>query len=70
MRNIKNKTNSMLRLEREYNTSIEELLRSMYVDQNMTIKDIANELILSVGIVFRWMNMANISTRKIKFKED
>ena len=60
----------MLRLEREYNTSIEELLRSMYVDQNMTIKDIANELILSVGIVFRWMNMANISTRKIKFKED
>lgn len=67
MKKIENKTNTMLRIEKQYNTNIEELLRHLYVDKNMTINQIAKELIISVGITFKWLNLANITTRKISW---
>ena len=67
MRTIENKTNTMLRLEREYGVNVEELLRYLYVTKEMTINQIGKELILSDGIIFKWLNLANITTRKISW---
>lgn len=68
MKKIKDKTNAMLRLEREYNTSIEELLRKLYIDEEKTIEEISEELLLAPGTTFKWLKLAGIRTRKMKFE--
>lgn len=68
MKKIKDKTNTMKRLEVQYGTSIEELLRRLYIDEEKTIDEISKELILAPATVFDWLKLAGIRTRKMKFE--
>lgn len=61
------KTNSMKRIERQYGKKIEEILRELYVEQEMTIEKIAEELIVSPATAYDWLKKANIRTRKMTF---
>lgn len=40
---------------------IEEILREMYIDKNMTILDISKELHISVGAVHKYLSKFHIS---------
>lgn len=70
MKIIKNKTNTMKRIERIYGDGdiLEELLRKLYVEQELTIEEIANKLCLSTGTVYKWLKLADITTRKMKWE--
>ena len=70
LRMIPNKTNTMKRIEQIYGNgdSLEELLRKMYVEREMTIKEIADELNCSSGTIYKWLKMADITTRKMKWE--
>jgi transposase-like protein len=58
----------MLALEEKFGIGIEELLRSLYVDQNMSITDIGKELGCTYVTIFKWLQRAGIRSRKIKFE--
>lgn len=67
MRKLK-RTKFVLRIEKQYNKEIEEILREMYVDKNMTIDQIADELIVSSKTVWTWLKEVGIRTRKMKWE--
>lgn len=70
MKIIKNKTNTMKRIEQIYGDGdiLEELLRKLYVEQELTIEEIANKLCLSTGTVYKWLKLTDITTRKMKWE--
>lgn len=70
MKQIQNKTNTMKRIEQIYGGGdiLEELLRKLYVEQELTIEEIANKLCLSTGTVYKWLKLADITTRKMKWE--
>jgi len=55
----------MLDCESRFNMPIEEILRMMYVDQNLPHDHIAKELNISFPTVISWLNMAGIYSRKL-----
>jgi len=55
----------MLKCESRFNMPIEEILRMMYVDQNLPHDHIAKELNISFPTVISWLNMAGIYSRKL-----
>lgn len=71
MRKIKDKTNTMQRIEQIYGKNeetIEEILRRMYIDEEKNIEEIAKELNLSTGTVYHWLKLADIKMRKMKWE--
>ena len=70
LKNIQNKTNTMIRIEQIYGggDSLEELLRKMYVEDELTIKEIADKLNCSSGTIYKWLKLADITTRKMKWE--
>lgn len=58
----------MLILEKYYGIKIEELLRRLYVDDNMLEVDIAKKLKLNKITIQRWMKKAGIYSRNLKIK--
>lgn len=62
------RTKFIERLEKQYGKEIEELLREMYVDEGKTIRQIADELILSDKTVWTWLKEIGIQTRKMKWE--
>lgn len=53
------------RIEREYGKPIDEILREMYVDKEMTMKDIASALDVNLRTVQRWVKECGIKARKM-----
>ena len=51
-------------IEAEHGQSIEALLRSLYVDQELGVEDIATKLGLTKGTVSRWMARFGILARR------
>lgn len=65
MKVIHNKTTLMLNVENKKQQNIEELLRMMYVDQNMNIYDICEELGISYVTALKWLQHAGIYSRAL-----
>lgn len=65
MKKIKNKSERMLKVEKEFGEEIEELLRRLYVDEDLNFRQIADKLKIHYTIVSKWMRYASISSKKI-----
>jgi len=55
-------------IERWKGVSLEHLLRSLYIEKNLSMDDIAKELSVSIGVVHRWLNQYGISKQKELWK--
>ena len=65
MKKIQCKSDKMLFVENKTNENIEELLRKMYVDQNMDIYAMCQELGISYVTTLRWLEKAGIYSRRL-----
>lgn len=65
MKHIENKTKRMLEIEEEKGECIEEILRSMFVDENKSIDTITKELRLSYVTTIKWLKQAGIYSRRL-----
>lgn len=65
MKKITNKSKKMLGIEEEKGECIEEVLRSMFVDENKSIIDITNKLNLSYATTISWLKQAGIYSRRL-----
>lgn len=68
MNKITNKNKNMLRMEKFYGKQIEELLRELYIDEEMTIEQISNELLICNKTTWTWLKEAGIRTRQMKWE--
>lgn len=66
MKIIENKTKKMLQVEKKFNKNIEEVLRSRFVDKNMPIMAIGEELGISYRIVLNWLKLAGVYSRNLE----
>lgn len=66
MRNIPNKSVLMNEIETKLGGDIEEILRSLYVDKNMSVDQIGRTLNLSYVTIRTWLRLAGIRSRMIK----
>lgn len=55
-------------IEKWENRSIKEILLDKYIEQDLTIPQIADELGVSVGIVHKWLKDEGIDKHKNLFK--
>lgn len=53
-------------IEKRYNKSAREIIREMYIDKEMNIKTIAEELGVSVPTVYRWISKFNLTRKRVK----
>lgn len=65
MKSIPNKSKYIRVIEERYQTSIEELLRRMFVDENKTIDEMLDELGVSYLTLLKWLDKAGIYSRKL-----
>lgn len=63
-RNIK-KTKRMLLIEEQQGEKIENILRTMFVDRNMLLRDIGKELNLNRQYVADWLDRCGIYSRHL-----
>jgi len=70
MKQIQHKNKRILELEDKHNNSIEEILRFLYVDQNMTYHQITKELNISYVTVKRWLKRAGIYSKRLNIRGD
>lgn len=68
MKPIQNKTQRMLALEIQFKRPIEEVLQDMYVNNNMHASDMMRELGLTKRIIFHWLELAGIYSRRLNLK--
>jgi hypothetical protein len=69
MRTITKKSTYIKAIEEKLGGSIEEILRRKYVDENKQIHTISHELGITYLTTIRWLHKANITSRRIIFKE-
>ena len=65
MKGVKNLTSLQRRIEREYGKPIQELLREMYVEKGMTMREIAEVLDVNIRTIQRWSKECGIQARKM-----
>lgn len=65
MKKISHKNSLMKTIENQNKEEIEELLRRLFVDDNLTQEQIAEKLQISYVTVLRWLRMAGIRHRRI-----
>lgn len=53
-------------IEKRYGGDIEEILRGLYVDKNMNLYDMANELGISHVTLIKWLKLAGVRSRKLR----
>jgi len=63
MKKIENKTILMKYIELQKGVSLEELLHSMYIEQQLSIRDIAEELGIHYHTVNSWLDEIGIKKR-------
>lgn len=66
IKEIKNKTELMLEIEKREGVSIEEVLRRKFVDENKSKRTIADELSISYVTAFKWLERAGVYSRKLE----
>lgn len=60
------KSRTMRQIETKMGGSIEEVLRSMYVDQDMSTMLIAQTLGISYVTANKWLHLAGVRSRKLR----
>lgn len=63
MKKLENKTLAMKYLELQRGECIEDILHKMYVEEGLSIRDIANELDVHYHTVNSWLKQINIEAR-------
>ena len=63
MKKLENKTLAMKYLELQRGECIEDILHKMYVEERLSIRDIANELDVHYHTVNSWLKQINIDMR-------
>lgn len=53
------------RIARENNTTFEEVIRHMYIEQNMTMQEMAKALDVNIRTIQRWIKDCGIKARKM-----
>jgi len=66
MKKIELKTDTMKLAETKIGGDIEEILRYLYVDKNMPVKDMCKVLGTSYVTTLKWLELAGIYSRKIR----
>ena len=59
----------MKRIEKLLQKDLEEILRQAYVEQKLSVEEIANYLDISPLTIHKWLKMANIKSRGFTFDE-
>lgn len=58
------KSTSLIRyVERYHKENINEIVRNLYVDRNMSLLQISEYLDVSIGTVHSWVNTLNLSRK-------
>lgn len=70
MKEITNKTGKMIDIETKTGEKIEETLRRLFVDENKSQIEIANELSISYVSVIKWLHLAGVRSRKLNIFGD
>ena len=65
MKKIINKSKKMKEIEKIKGECVEEILRSMFVDENKSIDTITKELKLSYVTTIKWLKQAGIYSRRL-----
>ena len=65
MKCFKSKSDTAKAIESIRGNSIEEILRELYVDQNMTTHEVAGALKVNYTTAFRWLKAAGIYSHKL-----
>lgn len=66
MKKIANKTHAMKQAETKLGGDIEEILRSMYVDEHLSVHHMSKLLEISYVTTHKWLQLAGIRSRRIK----
>lgn len=69
MKRIIHKTASMKQIESTYGKEIEEILRELYVDKDMTMEEIAEYLHISYPTITHWIQHAGIYHKRIRLED-
>lgn len=65
MKRILNKTTAMKQIETKRGEDIEEVLRTLFVDEHLSQIEIAKQLNLSYVTVIKWLKLAGVYSRKL-----
>ena len=65
MKSLLNKSELMKSIESEKNELIEEVLRKLYVDKNMTTNQVAHELSINYSTAFDWLKKSGIYSHQL-----
>ncbi len=65
MKPIKNKSKHILLIEEEHHLQIEELLRRLYVDEGLSIQELATRINVTYLTAHRWLKKAGIYSHKL-----
>jgi len=65
MKLILNKSKRMLEVENTLDTSLEEHLRKLYVDENKPTRQIAKELNINYKSAYYWLKRSGIYSKKL-----
>lgn len=63
MKRIENKTKLMHRVEQEMGYELEEVMRTLYVDEKLTQIQIAQELGVTYQTVINWLTWSGVYSR-------
>lgn len=53
------------RIAREYDLTFDEVMRKLYVEEEMTMSEIAKLLDVNIKTIQRWLKDCNIQSRKM-----
>lgn len=61
------KTAQMLEIEQEFGAPIEVILRRLYIEEGMTLKEVGRELGVTAPAISRWMDLFRIPRRQAQW---
>lgn len=65
MKAIAKKTWRMLEVEHDLGESVESYMRRRFVDDNVTLYELSDEMNVSYRMVLKWLKMAGIYSRRL-----
>lgn len=66
MRKITNKTDTMKQVETKLGGDIEEILRRMYVDEDLSVQVMSDKLGISYVTTHKWLQLAGVRSRRLR----
>lgn len=69
MKKIEKKTKKMMDIEYRFGVELEEILRQMYVDEGLSVRDIALKIGTTYAITHDWIKRAGIYSRRLDLSE-